>query len=319
MELKKRPVIFDCDPGVDDAVALFMMLAADDQFDLLGVCPVDGNKSLWQTEKNSCILLELAGKTEIPVFHGADKALIAERRVPENIHGATGLGGVVLPDPVKTVEKKYAWDFMYEMAKKYPHELEILAVGPYTNIATAMLKYPDFSALVKKIVIMGGAITGGNQTAAAEFNVWADAWAARIMFQSGIPIVMIGLEICFEGRISGEWVKKIDSIGGPVSKVAAQLIGEREVHSKGKGAVLCDAIAAAYMIDPSIITVTDEEYVEVDVKGGYSYGATVGKRCGGMYYASNVVPNTTICWHIDDEKFCQLIYDSCKKLDDQLQ
>ena len=99
MELKKRPVIFDCDPGVDDAVALFMMLAADDQFDLLGVCPVDGNKSLWQTEKNACILLEVAGKTDIPVLHGADKAHIAERRVPENIHGATGLGGVVLPDP----------------------------------------------------------------------------------------------------------------------------------------------------------------------------------------------------------------------------
>lgn len=305
------PVIFDCDPGVDDAIALFMMLGNSDKFDFLGVCPVDGNKSLWQTEKNACMLLELAGRTDIPVFHGADKALFRERRVPEDIHGKTGLGGVVLPEPRKKVEKTYAWDFIHEMAVKYPGELQILAVGPYTNIATAMIKYPDLPALLNRIVIMGGAIHGGNQTAAAEFNVWADPHAADIMFRSGVPIVMAGLEICDEARIRKPWIDKIRDIGNPVAVTAAELLSEREQHSGGKGAVMCDAIAAAYMIDPSIITVSDDEYIRVDTSGRESYGATVGMRCGGMYYRREVHANTKVLWHLDDERFCRLIYESC--------
>lgn len=314
-ELKKRPVIIDCDPGVDDAVAIFMMMA-DEQFDILGITPVNGNKPLENSEKNSLMLCELAGKEDIPVLHGAHKAVFAEGRTAGAIHGASGLGGVVLPEPKKQLETEYAWDFIYRQAVAHEGELEILAIGPLTNLAVALLKYPDLPQYVKQIVIMGGGISTGNMTASGEFNIWADADAAKIVFKSGIQMVMIGLEVCMEGRIMGDEVAALRANGGPVSLVAAQLIGEREVRSEGKGAVLCDALASAYMIDPSIMTNVFDAVVDVETSGFLTEGRTVAKRIYREFAKEK--PNTIVCWHIDRPRLAQMIIDLCKKLDDQL-
>ncbi len=310
-ELKKIPLIIDCDPGVDDAVALFMMMAQD-RYEILGITPVNGNKPLENSEKNSLMLCELAGREDIPVLHGAHKAVFAEGRTAGAIHGATGLGGVVLPDPRKQLEKEYAWDFIGRKAKEHPGELEILAIGPLTNLAIALLKYPELAGQVKRIVIMGGGISTGNMTASGEFNIWADADAARIVFRSGIPMAMIGLEVCNEGRIMADEVAALKA-GGPVSRVAGQLIGEREERSGGKGAVLCDALAAAYMIDPGVMTEVFDAVVDVETGGFITEGRTVAKRIYREF--ADEKANTVVCWHIDRPKLAEMIIQLCKKLD----
>ena len=312
-ETKKRPVILDCDPGVDDAVALFMT-AAHGSFDLLGVTPVNGNKPLAVCERNTLQLMELIHRENIPVLRGAPKGIFVENRTSGDVHGASGLGSAVFPDPIKTIEDEYAWDFIHRQALAHKGELEILAIGPLTNIGTALLKYPDLPQYIKQIVIMGGGITMGNWTGAAEFNIWADPDAARLVFRSGIHIVMASLEICFEARIMADEVAALKTNGGPASSAAGLFIGEREAGSGGKGAILCDAVAAAYMIDPSVITESFEANVDVETGGSYAEGRTVAKRIYREFV--NDTANTTVLWHIDRPRFAQMIIDLCKQLDD---
>ncbi|MBC3516717.1 nucleoside hydrolase [Neobittarella massiliensis] len=318
MELKKRPVIIDCDPGEDDAVCLFMMFA-DEQFDILGITPVCGNKPLDFCTTNALRLCELTGYTDIPVLKGAPKAIFREARTAGDIHGATGLGNVVLPDPVKTVEDEYAWDFIYRQAVAHKGELEILAVGPLTNLATALLKYPDLKDYVKQIVIMGGASGMGNMTPTAEFNIWADPEGAKVVFKSGIPMVMMGLEICYDAYVSPEDLKRIrGDKGGRVAGVAADLISKRVDHATANGmpgGVLCDAVSAAYMIDPSVIE-CEHVHVDVEVSGMLTEGKTVVTRS----FTENAKrePNTYLGCGIDQPRFIDLIVAAVEKIDAQL-
>lgn len=316
--MNKRPIIIDCDPGVDDAICIFMMLG-NSAFDVLGITPVCGNKHLADCEANALRLCELTGKTEIPVLRGAKKAMFRKARTSGNIHGETGLGGVVLPEPEKRVEKQYAWDFIYEKAVEHSGALELLAVGPLTNLGIAFLKYPDLKDHIKQIVIMGGGITLGNMSASGEFNIWADPDSAHLVFTSGVPIVMVGLEICREPAacVHASDVARLKSLDGPVSNVAAQLIGERVARWEHSGAILCDAVAAAYLIDASVITEIEDAYVDVETGGGITDSRTIAWR-GELMEKNNLAPNTKICWQIDHERYIDFIYDSCKNLDESL-
>ena len=203
------------------------MIAGSNMYDILGVCPVSGNKGLEITEKNALKLCELIGRSDIPVLRGAKKGILKGKRTSGNVHGQSGFGrNVDLPEPVKQVEKQYAWDFIYDNAIKYPGKLEILAVGPLTNLGIAFIKYPDLNQYIKRIVIMGGGFSHGNWTAAAEFNIWADPDAARIVFEAGVPMAMMGLDICEKAIIDKEDLARLDN-GGKISKVAADLMRDR--------------------------------------------------------------------------------------------
>ena len=316
----KRPVIIDFDPGLDDAVCFFMMLGSN-MYDILGVCPVSGNKGLDITEKNALKLCEVVGRTDIPVLRGAKKGILKETRTSGNVHGQSGFGrNVNLPEPSKQVEKKYAWDFVYEKAVEYNGELEILAVGPLTNLGIAFLKYNDLSKYIKRIVIMGGGFSHGNWTAAAEFNIWADPDAARIVFEAGVPMVMMGLDICEKAIIDQEDLKRLES-GGKISNLAADLMRDRvlgppdmpeELRKNRLGGILCDAVSACYMIDPSVI---ETEYVEVRVetKGTLTEGKTYALRPfteTEMYH-----PNTHAGVNIDRKAFADIMIKSIANLD----
>lgn len=312
-EIKKRPLIIDCDPGTDDAICIFMVLAQE-QFDVLGICPVNGNKPLAVCEKNALQLLELAGREDIPVLKGANKGMFREQRDAGDIHGAGGLGKAVLPDPRKQLEDEYAWDFLYRKAVECGGELEVLAVGPLTNIAIALTKYPDLKNLIKNMVIMGGVAGGvGNHgTVPAEFNIWVDPEAAKIVFKSGIPMAMMGLDICVNMYVKDEAVEKMRA-GGKVSKAASQMVGG---YIEGdRNLVICDATAACYLIDPSIVN-TEYVHVDVETKGKLTEGKTVITRhwTEHLKYA----PNCYVGIDGDIDRFTDLIVASLAKLDENV-
>ncbi|MBQ1234234.1 MAG: nucleoside hydrolase [Oscillospiraceae bacterium] len=314
-ELKRRPVIIDCDPGTDDAICIFMMMANDDKFDILGITPVNGNIPLANCERNALQLCELMGLNDMPVLKGASKAMFREQRDAGAIHGAGGLGNVVLPDPVKKLEDEYAWDFIYRQAVAHKGELEILAVGPLTNLGIAFTKYPDLKDMVKQIVIMGGANGLGNHgTVPAEFNIWADPESAKITFKAGVPMAMMGLDVCYEVLVTPEAMTAMRA-SGKIGTIAADLIQDRVDRgvANGKvGGVVCDAVAAAYMIDPSII---ETEYVHVDVecKGKLTEGKTVVTRRWTEHI--KIAPNTHVGITGDVKAFNDMLVAAVQKLD----
>lgn len=274
--MPRRPIIIDCDPGEDDAVAIFMM-AGDPRFDIKGITPVCGNKELAFCEKNALRICELIERTDIPVAKGADQSLLRGRRTAGDRHGSTGLGNVTLPEPTKALSDLTAWDMIYREAKKAEGELEILAIGPLTNLAVALTKYPELaSGMIKQVSIMGGASGPGNITPAAEFNIWSDPDAAKIVLASGLPIAMFGLDICMKAHVTSSDLARIRGDGSKLHSVAADLIVRRVQFASAHGmpgGILCDAVAAAYLMDPDLFTL-EHYYVGVETKGELTLGKT---------------------------------------------
>ena len=201
--MKKFPVWLDCDVGVDDAIAI-MTAHALAEIDLLAISTVSGNAPLSATFPNAHRMNGLM-KTHYPIYKGADRPLLVEPQYAAAFHGENGLGDVELPLPEDAVMNDTpAWDALYDCAKQHPGELRLIAVGPLTNVAIALTKYPDLKTLLHTILIMGGAASGGNVTPAAEFNIYADPDAAQIVFKSGVPIVMCGLDVTLQAVLTPE-------------------------------------------------------------------------------------------------------------------
>ncbi|MBN2875631.1 MAG: nucleoside hydrolase, partial [Spirochaetales bacterium] len=189
----KRPIIIDCDPGIDDAVAILMALASP-ELDVVGITSVGGNVGIEATTRNALALAALAGR-RVPVARGADTPLVATAKRAASVHGADGLGGVLLPQADWDVEPLAAWDFIRDAADRLGGELEIVAIGPLTNVALALAAYPRLTRAIRAVHVMGGSIGFGNATPAAEFNVYADPHAAAAVFRSGIPVDAYGLDV----------------------------------------------------------------------------------------------------------------------------
>ena len=201
--MNKYPVWLDCDVGVDDAIAI-MALHALEETDLLAISTVSGNVPLSSTFSNAHRMNGLM-KTHYPVYKGADRPLIVQLQYAYTFHGKNGLGDVELPLPedAKMLDTP-AWDALYACAKQHPGELRLIAIGPLTNVAIALTKYPELKTLLHTILIMGGAAVGGNVTPAAEFNIYADPDAAQIVFKSGVPVVMCGLDVTMQAMLRPE-------------------------------------------------------------------------------------------------------------------
>src|SRR5438067_4137929 len=186
-------VIIDTDPGVDDALALLLAMRSP-ELKIEGITPVAGNVPLELTLPNALRMVEIAGRTDIPVAAGAKAPLVRRLVTAAYAHGENGLGGAVFPEPKTKPIAQPAAEFIRDVVRKYPHEVTLIPVGPLTNIATALNLDPELAGIVKSLVMMGGSLSGGNITPAAEFNIYVDPEAARIVFQSGIPITMVGLD-----------------------------------------------------------------------------------------------------------------------------
>ncbi|MCS5421353.1 MULTISPECIES: nucleoside hydrolase [Psychrilyobacter] len=194
-----QKIILDCDPGMDDALAVITGLA-DKNIEILGITTVAGNVELSHTTRNALNLLEYLNE-DLDVYCGLDKPLKRDLHTATEFHGETGMGDIELPNSSKGFSKRYA-EFYLECAEKYPQEVELVAVGPLTNVAAALTKYPELKTLLKGITIMGGSLCGGNITPHAEFNIFVDPEAANIVFSSGLEVKMVGLDATMKGQFT---------------------------------------------------------------------------------------------------------------------
>ena len=272
---KKIPVWLDTDPGVDDAMAMALLFAIED-YDVKGVSAVAGNVELPKTFQNARDLVAFFGRKDVPVYPGAARPLFREPRTCYFIHGQNGLGDVPLPVSDAPVEKKPAWDALYEAAKAAEGELTLIAVGPLTNVALALGKYGTLSKLLKRIVIMGGSATYGNATPAAEANIFCDPEAASTVFQSGVPIVMCGLDMTLKTVMSPA---ELDDMGAlnPTAKFLRDAAQHGLSYSQAHGIdgmALHDPTAVLYPLYPELFS-GEEAGVAVETKGTVTYGKTV--------------------------------------------
>ena len=275
--MDKIPVVIDCDPGVDDIAALLLARQCEG-LDVKAVTTVAGNVPLEHTTKNALELLSFLS-WDIPVGRGAERPLTQRLETAEEFHGAGGMGGLTLPSTTKTPEPEPAWDLIHRLAKEHPGELEIIAVGPLTNIAIALAKYPELPGLISRIVVMGGAFLSGNTTPAAEFNIYVDPQAARRVFTSGVPFYLCPLDLTHQGYITKEELDEIGGFGSAQAKFFRDVLmfGYYEMaaaYTGGKGVPLHDPVALLFAAEPGLFT-WEECFIGVETQAQLTRGRTV--------------------------------------------
>jgi inosine-uridine nucleoside N-ribohydrolase len=271
-------VIIDTDPGVDDALALLLAMSSP-ELKIEGLTPVAGNVPLDLTLPNALRMVEVAGRTDIPVAAGARGPLLRRLVTAQYAHGENGLGGAVFPEPKLKPIADVAAAFIRETVRKHPGEVTLIAIGPLTNVATALNSDPELAGMIRSLVMMGGSLSGGNITPAAEFNVYVDPEAARIVFQSGIPVTMVGLDVTRKTSLTEEHVRTLEGAHNPISQGAAKVARNALDHHREQGFLvgpnMHDSLAVAAFLDPSLLTWRDF-YVDVETSGELTAGETVG-------------------------------------------
>jgi inosine-uridine nucleoside N-ribohydrolase len=299
------PVLIDCDPGQDDALALLLALASP-ELDVVGVSAVAGNQTLDKTTTNALRVLELAGRTDIPVAAGADGPLAGELVVAADAHGETGLDGVDLPPPSLEPVPERAADFLAAKIVASETPVTLVALGPLTNVALLLDAHPEAAAALERIVLMGGAIHEGNQTPSAEFNIWIDPEAAARVFGSGLDVTMVGLDVTNRAVLSSADASSLRG-AGPVAEAAADMVDfylrfYNATYEHG-GAPIHDAVALAYVFRPGFLRV-ERRHVEVDASEGVCRGRTVVDM---RRRTSLPAANTSVAVDIDVDAFRSLL------------
>ena len=293
------PIILDCDPGHDDAIAILLALASP-EVELLGVTTVHGNQTLEKTTRNTLKVLELAGRADVPVAVGAERPLVRELTVADHVHGDTGLDGPSLPDP-KT--EPVADDAIAFLAGRLRPDVVLVPTGPLTNVAQLLVEHPDVRP--ERIVLMGGAIGLGNMTPAAEFNIWADPEAAATVFESGIPITMVGLDVTHQALVTPERAERLRGTG-KIGAIVAELVeffGAYHRRTYGwPGPPVHDALALAAVFRPELMR-TEERRVDVEVDSELCRGRTVVD----LYRRTDAAPNASVAVEVDANGFLDLL------------
>lgn len=300
------PIILDCDPGHDDAIAMVLALASP-ELDVKAITASAGNQTPDKTLRNVLRMLTLLGRQDIPVAGGARKPLMRELIIAENVHGESGLDGPALPEPDFTPQACTAVELMAKTLRESPQPVTIVATGPQTNVALLLNSHPDLHDKIARIVLMGGAMVLGNWQPAAEFNIYVDPEAAEIVFQSGIPVVMAGLDVTHRAQIHGLDIERFRQVGNPVATIVAELLDFfMEYHKDAKwgftGAPLHDPCTIAWLLKPELFT-SVERWVGVETQGKYTQGMTVVD----YYFLTGKQPNTTVLLDIDRERFVDLL------------
>jgi len=271
-------VIIDTDPGVDDALALLLAMRSP-ELKIEGITPVAGNVPLDFTLPNALRMVEIAGRTDIPVAAGARSPLVRRSVTAAQVHGENGLDGAIFPEPKTKPIAESAAEFICQTVRKYPGEVTLITIGPLTNVGAALSSDSSLAGMIPRLVMMGGSLSGGNITPSAEFNIYVDPEAARIVFQSGIPITMVGLDVTRKTSLAEEHVSLLQAAQNPVSQAAAQIARKAIDHLHARGYVvgpnMHDSLAVAAFLDPSILK-WREYYVDVETSGELTAGETVG-------------------------------------------
>ncbi|GLS36016.1 ribosylpyrimidine nucleosidase [Mesorhizobium tianshanense] len=254
---QSRKIIIDTDPGQDDAVAILLALGSA-ELEIVGMTAVAGNVPLRLTEKNARKICELAGRPDMKVYAGAIRPLARELVTAEEVHGETGLNGPQLPEPTMKLQDQYAVDFIVEtLMKEESGTITLCALGPLTNVALALIREPKIAARIKEVVLMGGGFfEGGNVTPTAEFNIYVDPHAANVVFKSGIPIVMMPLDVTHKALTTAKRTQAFRKLGTRVGTATAEMLEFFERFDEEKygtdGGPLHDPCVIAYLLKPEL-------------------------------------------------------------------
>lgn len=314
-----RPVLLDVDPGIDDALAILLALRSP-EIDVVGISVVAGNVEVDVGARNARQVLELAGRSDVPVARGAAAPLLGKLVTSKHVHGENGLGNITLPPPSMPVDERSAVDFIAAKAREHAGRLTLIPVGPLTNVALALKLHPGLASQIQQIVLMGGSISGGNITAAAEFNIFNDPEAAEVVFQSGVAIVMVGLDVTMKTVLTPQDLEAASRTSDPVTELVKGLTDFHLKTRRDRGIVLHDPLAVGVAIDPTFVE-TERGYVEVETRGEKTRGQTLLDRRG---YAlrfeegpdtrravpiERPKPNADVCREVDAERFIRFFVD----------
>lgn len=305
------PILLDCDPGHDDAIALMLALASP-EVELVGVTTVCGNQTLDKTTVNALRVLELLGRTDIPVHAGAAVPLVRELHTAPDVHGDSGLDGPDLPQPSTKPGDQHAVDFLADQIRGRDGKVTLVPTGPLTNVALLLARHPD--ARPERVVLMGGSIGEGNTTPAAEFNIYVDPEAAQRVFESGLDVTMIGLDVTHRALITDEHRERLRG-AGKAGKVAAELLDfyarfHKQRYPDLPGAPLHDPVCIAHVAQPGLVE-TKDAFIAVDCGWEQGRGRTNVDWRGRADSGPN---NAKVGVDIDGGAFAELVIERIASL-----
>ncbi|RAJ01984.1 pyrimidine-specific ribonucleoside hydrolase RihA [Aeromonas salmonicida] len=300
------PVILDCDPGHDDAIALILALASP-ELKVLAVTTSAGNQTPDKTLNNALRILTLLGRDDIPVAAGSPKPLARELIIADNVHGESGLDGPTLPDPAFAPQAMTGLELMAKSLRESPEPVTLVPTGPLTNIALLLAAHPELKPNIARIVLMGGAAGSGNWTPAAEFNIYVDPEAADMVFKSGIPITMCGLDVTHEAQVMDEDIARVRAITNPVAQCVAGLLDFFMIYHRDPkwgfaGAPLHDPCTIAWLLAPELFHGV-ECRVDIETRGLHTTGMTVVDR----YQLTGKPANALVLLGLDRPGFIDLL------------
>lgn len=305
--MNKQPMLLDCDTGVDDAVAILLTKHLQ-TLELVAVTTVAGNVELEHTTENTLRVLEFAGMGQVPVYRGAEKPLFCELYTAHNVHGSNGLNNMELPPAKRQVEAMPAWDAIYEYAKRYAGELTIVAIGPLTNLALAIAKYKELPTLLKRIVLMGGAASGGNVTPAAEFNIYVDPEAADMVFTCGADVTMCGLDVTMASYLTEQELDELAALGSKQAVFARDVLQNMLKFYRRyglDGVAFHDPATVLYADDPACFQ-SERVGIRVETKGKLTRGKTVTD----LYSDKHMEHNANIVVGVDRAAFLRRVFEN---------
>lgn len=310
-----RKIIIDTDPGQDDAVAILLALASPEEVTVLGITAVAGNVPLNLTQKNARIVCELANRTDIPVFAGCDAPIQRKLVTAEHVHGKTGLDGPQMDDPSMPLQDQHAVDYIIEVLRREePGTVTLCPLGPLTNIATAFERAPDVVSRVQEIVLMGGAyFEVGNITPTAEFNIYVDPEAAKIVFGAGVPLTVAPLDLTHKALTTQPRVDAFRAMGTKVGEMVAAWTNFFERFDKEKygsaGAPLHDPCVIAYLIRPELF---GGRHINVEIETGSEL--TLGMTVADWWRVTDRPANALFLKDLDDTGFFDLLTERLARL-----
>ncbi len=304
----KIPVILDGDPGHDDAMA-WMLAKSSDMLDIKAVVSVCGNQTIEKTTYNAQRICTLLG-IDAPIAKGRPAPLCSNVMTAASVHGQSGLDGPVLPEPSMELSELSSVDLMAKVLRESEEPVAIVSTGPLTNTAALLLAHPELISKIRCISLMGGGVTHGNWTPAAEFNILVDPEAADIVFRSGVEIYMSGLDVTEKALIFPEDFERIREVGNPVAKVVAEWLEffyEFHRNIGYEGAPVHDAVAVTALIHPELIMMQDM-FIQIETKGEYCRGTTVAD----MFGLGGQKPNVHVGMGIDRQGFVDMMVEAVK-------
>lgn len=291
-----RKVILDCDPGLDDVLAILLARGCP-ELDLVAITTVAGNQTLAKVTLNARRACTVAGIRDVPIYAGCDRPLRRELRVAADIHGESGLDGPAFGPPEVDAAEGHAVDFLIETLLASDGDITLVPLGPLTNIATAARLEPRIVGRVREVVLMGGSYTRGNRTPAAEFNMLTDPEAAAMVFEAGWPVTMVGLDLTYQALLPADLPGQLAADGGPASAMAAALLGTlRDNYRRATGISappLHDPCAVARVARPDLVT-AEEAFVAVETAGRWTSGMTVTDFRGQLGQPVNALVATSL-------------------------